>query len=166
MVTNIPCVFLNASQRLIIDLIQYHHDMIQDTGACIILTLTLTLFISCLVRVCPRTEAKWVRWEPGGHYLIVDYISGWPCPAGDLLSSCPLLSLSLSLSAARSVTSYKSNNKNAVTAISATHGQTVNLSLLVLRETNKPLFIKQRNILAWKYFFKNNPPSLFCPSQC
>ena len=154
--TMVPCVFVNASLKInhwSESVPSNHHDMIQDTGPCIILTLTDTLFISCLVLgMCPRTEAGWVRWEPGGDqeedniWLLITFLAGRV-----LLSSCPLSSLSLST--ARSVTSYKSNNKNAVTAISATHGLTVNLPLLVLRATNKPLFIKHRNILAWKHFF-------------
>ena len=78
-----------------------------------------------------------------------------------LETSCPpVLSLQ-----PRSVTSYKSNNKNAVTAISATHGLTVNLSLLVLRATNKLLFIKHRNIPPWKHFLENNPTLIMACSM-
>ena len=113
----------------------------------------LRLYVFRMMRACAGSEARWLRWEPGGGRLTFDcWLHCWLCP--------PVLS---SLCSPRSVTSYKSNNKNAVTAISASLALTVNLSLIVFGATNEVVFIKHRNISAWKYFLRNNPALLiFC----
>ena len=142
--------FFMLQKRRIIDLIQSHHDnhgMNQNNGSGIFPTLDWNFLSSNWLMVEMRSR----RW-PDSLWLLITFLSSWPL----LLSS---------LSGARSVTSYKSNNKNAVTAILATHGLTVNLSLLVLPATNKILCSKQRNILASKQFLENNSTLLIACSS-